>query len=112
LAARQKEQLRPLRAYKNPLFLNSKDARVIRILSEFLEPLSRFNYFGIKDIIVFFGSARIQSPVIARQKLSETVLKLKKEKSLIINNRRNTEKPKQQWKCRRTIAMPLTLLSY
>ena len=80
MVARQKEQLRPLRAYKNPLFLNSKDARVIRILSEFLEPLSRFNYFGIKDIIVFFGSARIQSPVIARQKLSETVSKLKKRK--------------------------------
>ncbi len=70
----------PLRAYKNPRFLNSKDARPIRILSEFLEPLSRFNYFGVKDIIVFFGSARIQSPSVARKKLSGTISKLKKKK--------------------------------
>jgi uncharacterized protein (TIGR00730 family) len=39
-------------------FLNSPDARVIRMLSEFLEPLSRFRYHGVKDTIVFFGSAR------------------------------------------------------
>jgi len=76
--ARQKEKIHPLRAYKNLLFLNSKDARAIRILSEFLEPLSRFNYYGIKDIIVFFGSARIQSPATARKKLSEIVSRLKK----------------------------------
>lgn len=48
------------KAYKNPGFLSSKDARPLRILSEFLEPLSRFNYFNVKDTIVFFGSARIK----------------------------------------------------
>ena len=80
MTAKQKERLRPLRAYKNPFFLNSKDARAIRILSEFLEPLSRFNYYGVKDIIVFFGSARIQSPAAARKKLSTIVLRLKKRK--------------------------------
>jgi len=80
LTAREIEQRRPLRAYKNPQFLNSKDARAIRILSEFLEPLSRFNYFGIKDIIVFFGSARIHSPAAARKKLAAVVSKLKKGK--------------------------------
>ncbi len=48
------------KAYKNLGFLSGKDARPIRILSEFLEPLSRFNYFGVKDTIVFFGSARIK----------------------------------------------------
>ena len=78
--ARQKGKIHPLRAYKNPFFLNSKDARAIRILSEFLEPLSRFNYYGVKDIIVFFGSARIQSPVAARKKLAEITSKQKKRK--------------------------------
>ncbi|MGA9406999.1 MAG: LOG family protein [Bacteroidota bacterium] len=80
--ANRSKQLRPLRAYKNPYFLNSKDARAIRILSEFLEPLSRFNYFGIKDIIVFFGSARIKSPASARKRLSEIKLKLKNGKKI------------------------------
>ncbi len=78
--ARQKGKIHPLRAYKNPFFLNSKDARAIRILSEFLEPLSRFNYYGVKDIIVFFGSARIQSPAAARKKLAEITSKQKKKK--------------------------------
>lgn len=49
-----------LKAYKNPGFLASRDARPLRILSEFLEPLSRFNYYNVKDTIVFFGSARIK----------------------------------------------------
>lgn len=44
----------PVKAYKNLEFLNSPDARVIRIISEFLEPQSRFNKLNIKDTIVFF----------------------------------------------------------
>ena len=55
-----KKLLKAPKAYKNPGFLGSKDARPLRILSEFLEPLSRFNYFNVKDTIVFFGSARIR----------------------------------------------------
>lgn len=51
----------PEKAYRNIDFLNSKDARIIRILSEFLEPQSRFKEFNIVDTIVFFGSARLQS---------------------------------------------------
>lgn len=49
------------KAYKNLDFLNSSDARTIRILSEFYEPQSRFKKNGIVDTIVFFGSARIKS---------------------------------------------------
>lgn len=52
--------LKAPKAYKNQGFLGSKDARTLRILSEFLEPLSRFTYYNVKDTIVFFGSARIQ----------------------------------------------------
>lgn len=52
--------LKAPKAYKNQGFLNSKDARPLRILSEFLEPLSRFTYYNVKDTIVFFGSARIK----------------------------------------------------
>ncbi|HKZ41666.1 MAG TPA: LOG family protein [Candidatus Hodarchaeales archaeon] len=66
-----KRQTVPVRAYKNLGFLNSKDARPIRILSEFLEPLSRFKYYGIKDIVVFFGSARIKPRKVCRKNLTE-----------------------------------------
>jgi uncharacterized protein (TIGR00730 family) len=39
--------------------MNSPDARAIRILSEFLEPLAHFRREKVRDTVVFFGSARI-----------------------------------------------------
>jgi len=47
-------------AYLNEDFLNSPDARAIRILSEFLEPLAHFRRQKIRDTVVFFGSARLK----------------------------------------------------
>ncbi|MCI0626343.1 MAG: TIGR00730 family Rossman fold protein [Acidobacteria bacterium] len=49
---------RPPKFYKDPNFMNSPDARSLRILSEYLGPLSYFQREKIKDTIVFFGSAR------------------------------------------------------
>jgi uncharacterized protein (TIGR00730 family) len=46
-------------AYKNEEFVDSPDARALRILSEYLQPLSHFREERIQDTIVFFGSARI-----------------------------------------------------
>lgn len=51
----------PIKAYKNIDFLSSPDARPIRMLSEFLEPSGRLRRAGIRDTIVFFGSARVRS---------------------------------------------------
>jgi uncharacterized protein (TIGR00730 family) len=48
-------------AYLYPEFLESQEARPIRILSEYLEPLRRFRDQKIQDTVVFFGSARIHS---------------------------------------------------
>lgn len=50
-----------LKAYENLEFLKSPPARLIRILCELIEPEVRFRHNRIKDTIVFFGSARIQS---------------------------------------------------
>src|SRR5271154_7125996 len=50
------------KAYLNEAFLTSPDARVIRLLSEYIEPRTRLSRARVKDTIVFFGSARIQSP--------------------------------------------------
>jgi len=46
-------------AYKNEEFLDSDDARPLRILAEYLEPLHAFERAHICDTIVFFGSARL-----------------------------------------------------
>src|SRR6476469_10843493 len=55
-------ELRPAPlAYLNPEFLNSPDGRLLRILSEYSEPLSRFRREKIQDTVVFFGSARFAS---------------------------------------------------
>ena len=45
-------------AYRNEEFLDTPDARPLRILSEYLYPLSHFRKEKVSDTIVFFGSAR------------------------------------------------------
>ena len=47
-------------AYMNEAFLNSPDARALRILAEFLEPLAHFRRQKVRDTVVFFGSARLR----------------------------------------------------
>ena len=47
-------------AYENSNFLNSADGRLIRIVSEYMEPLARFRREQIQDTVVFFGSARFR----------------------------------------------------
>jgi uncharacterized protein (TIGR00730 family) len=48
-------------AYHDEEFLESTDARPIRLLAEYLEPLRRFRQENIQDTVVFFGSARVHS---------------------------------------------------
>jgi uncharacterized protein (TIGR00730 family) len=67
----------PIKAYKNLKFLNSPDARALRILAEYLEPLSRFKRYQIVDTIVFFGSARTKPMKEARAKLKEIENRIK-----------------------------------
>src|SRR5712664_4458829 len=57
------------KAYQDPGFLNSRDARALRILSEYLEPKSRFDHHKVDDTIVFMGSARIRSREAAEEML-------------------------------------------
>ena len=66
-----KHGFQPIKAYKNSRFLNSPDARALRILSEYLEPDSRFREFEVADTVVFFGSARIKARDAAEAALAE-----------------------------------------
>src|SRR5207247_9462175 len=56
-------------AYLNREFLESEEARPLRILAEYLEPLRRFRAQNIQDTVVFFGSARIHSREYAEKAL-------------------------------------------
>jgi len=58
-------------AYQNEPFVNSPDGRILRILSEYMEPLARFRREQIQDTVVFFGSARFRSHSDAHENLSE-----------------------------------------
>lgn len=78
----QKLKPRAPKAYKNIEFLNSPDARALRILAEFLEPLHRFRKQSIRDTIVFFGSARMKPEREARSIYTQLQRKAKKSKQL------------------------------
>jgi uncharacterized protein (TIGR00730 family) len=57
-------------AYHDLDFLSSSEARPIRIMAEYLEPLKRFRTQNIQDTVVFFGSARTLSREGAERELT------------------------------------------
>jgi len=61
----------PIVAYQDHQFLESSDARTVRILSEYLEPQARLRRAGVHHTVVFFGSARIKPREEANRKLEE-----------------------------------------
>jgi hypothetical protein len=67
--------MQPL-AYLDQEFLDSEEARPIRILAEYLEPLRRFKAQNIQDTVVFFGSARIHSREHAEEALARLTSRL------------------------------------
>jgi len=67
----------PVKAYKDLDFLTSVDARVVRILCEFLQPMQRFQRHQVRDTIVFFGSSRTRPPEEARAALQRVEEELK-----------------------------------
>lgn len=62
-------RFRAVKAYENESFLGSPEARILRIIAEYVEPQSRFKELRVKDTIVFFGSARIPSRDVAAAEL-------------------------------------------
>ncbi len=56
-------------AYENPDFLNSPDGRLLRMMAEYQEPMTRFRRERIQDTVVFFGSARFRALDVASHEL-------------------------------------------
>ncbi|MDX1375959.1 MAG: hypothetical protein R3357_10375, partial [Burkholderiales bacterium] len=63
-----------VKAYRNRAFLNSKHARPLRILAEYLEPKARFERERVDDTIVFMGSARFKPQDVAEAALRQAQL--------------------------------------
>jgi len=63
-------------------FLKSRDARILRILSEYIAPNLCFNNKNILHTVVFFGSARLRSDnkyYIAAENFAQELAKFSKE---------------------------------
>jgi len=58
-------------AYQDPIFMESLQARPLRILAEYLDPLKRLREQNVGDTIVMFGSARIQERETALDELKQ-----------------------------------------
>ena len=61
----------PRLAYLNERFVESPDARTLRIVAEYLEPEVRLRRAGVQNTVVFFGSSRMLSGDVAAGRLSE-----------------------------------------
>ena len=61
----------PQLAYRSERFLESADARTLRILAEYLEPQVRLRRAGVQNTVVFFGSARFVPHDEAMKRLHE-----------------------------------------
>jgi hypothetical protein len=56
-------------AFQSEDFIHSVEARPVRMLAEYAEPLARFHRHGVIDTIVFMGSARFLSKEAAEAEL-------------------------------------------
>jgi hypothetical protein len=70
----------PQLAYKSDKFLDSHDARTLRILSEYLEPQVRLKRAGVQNTVVMFGSARILPCDVATRNLADLETRAKSAK--------------------------------
>ncbi|MEP7234737.1 MAG: TIGR00730 family Rossman fold protein [Ignavibacteriota bacterium] len=80
------------KAYLNEKFLVSPEARIVRILTEYMEPRARLNRERIKDMIVFFGSARVKS----REESAALRLQVENTGSLVERTHSDSEAVKQE----------------
>src|SRR5580658_6903592 len=57
--------------YRDPMFMESLQARPVRIITEYIDPLERLRREKVGDTIVMFGSARILSREQAQTQLQK-----------------------------------------
>jgi uncharacterized protein (TIGR00730 family) len=67
----------PQLAYRNLRFMESAEARTLRIVAEYADPMTRMRRAGVQHTVVFFGSARILPRSVADENLRELELRVK-----------------------------------
>ena len=67
------------KAYQDPDFMKSDEARPVRLLLEMLKPQVMLYHSKVKDGVVCFGSARIAEKAESIKRVKELELKLKKD---------------------------------
>jgi hypothetical protein len=72
----------PPKAYENPDFIHSPEARGIRVLCEMSEPIGRLHDQHIENTLVFFGSARLMDPVVAQKELEAIEAEIRKKPAM------------------------------
>jgi uncharacterized protein (TIGR00730 family) len=99
-------------AYEDQTFLDSQDARPLRILAEYLDPLRRFRAQNIQDTVVFFGSARVLSRTHAQRQLTRLQTGRRKEDyKAALKRRQKALKWSQYYEDARALARMLTTWS-
>jgi uncharacterized protein (TIGR00730 family) len=81
MTAKKKNNTKPawlIKAYDNADFLHSPAGRTLRVLSELIEPASRFRKHKVHNTVVFFGSARAFPEKTARKNLLKLRKKIKR----------------------------------
>ena len=98
-------------AYDDTEFMESQEARPIRILAEYLDPLRRFKAHNIQDTVVFFGSARVLSRHLAQRNLSrlqKTTERGKSDYKAALKRSRKALEWSRYYEDARTLARQLT----
>ncbi|MCC6275075.1 MAG: TIGR00730 family Rossman fold protein [Leptospiraceae bacterium] len=72
----------PLKAYENQNFIHSKEARTIRILSEYYHPKVQLDEQNVMDTIVLFGSARIHERSVVEKEIEGLIRNKADEKQI------------------------------
>jgi uncharacterized protein (TIGR00730 family) len=83
MTAKKKKDIKPawlIKAYNNTDFLHGPAGRTIRVLSELIEPASRFRKHKVHNTVVFFGSARAFPEKTARRNLLALRKKIKRRR--------------------------------
>jgi len=75
----KKNDNRAVKAYHNRDFLNGHDARSIRILCEFHEPMSRLRKMNVESTVVFFGSSRLKAKTELEEEIAVLEEKISKD---------------------------------
>jgi hypothetical protein len=81
----------PLKAYANPEFLQSADARLIRVMCEMTEPAVRLRHHQIENTLVFFGSARFRPLAVAQAELDQVRAEISRQPALTREQKRRLD---------------------